>query len=180
MKSPVKLYLRVRLPDDSYRYLKPAFANNGRIRPHHAIYRGKAIQFPSGTYQLRYTVADRRVWEPIGDDPSVVMDRLREKAYEFEGAALGKSEPPPAPASKSAKHPVAQCIADFVEETRLTKKKKTLYAYTLATEYFSEFITKHHMEDIERIDMLRFAAYLPKMLEAEVDVLSNDPGILRN
>jgi integrase len=160
MKSPVKLYIRVRLPDDSYRYLRPAFGRNGRIRPHHAIYDGRAIPCPGSTYNLRYRVGKRWVWETIGDDPSVVMDRLREKAFEFEAAALGKAELPTAPSPKPSSPLVAECIADFIEETTLTKKKKTVYAYTLATEYFAESFKKKHMNEIERIDMLRFAAFL--------------------
>jgi integrase/recombinase XerD len=38
MKLPVQLYLRVRLPDGIYPYLKVAYASNGRIRPNHAVH----------------------------------------------------------------------------------------------------------------------------------------------
>ena len=54
MKSLVQLYLRVRLPDGTYPYLKAAYASNGRIRPHQAIKNGKAVSFPGSTYYLRY------------------------------------------------------------------------------------------------------------------------------
>ena len=46
-------------------------------------------------------------------------------------------------------------IAEFIKETRLTKKEKTLYAYTKATEYFAESCRKRNLKDIERIDMRR-------------------------
>lgn len=59
--------------------------------------------------------------ETIGDDPSVAMDRLREKAFEFEAAALGKAELPTPPTPKPSSPLVAECIADFIEETTLTK-----------------------------------------------------------
>ena len=54
MKSPAKLYLRVRLPDGSYPYLKAAYASNGRLRPHHAVHNGKVLPFPGSAYYLRY------------------------------------------------------------------------------------------------------------------------------
>jgi len=67
MKSPVKLYLRVRLPDGSYPYLKAAFSANGRLRPHHAIHAGRATEFPGSTYHLRYQAGKKRVWEAIAE-----------------------------------------------------------------------------------------------------------------
>jgi hypothetical protein len=44
MQSPVKLYLRVRLPDGSHPFLKAVFANNGRVRPGYAVHEGKAMR----------------------------------------------------------------------------------------------------------------------------------------
>ena len=50
MKSPVQLYLRVRLPDETYLYLRAAYAVN--IRPHHVIQDGKPVHFPSSASYL--------------------------------------------------------------------------------------------------------------------------------
>ena len=54
MKSPVQLYLRVRLPNGKYPYLRAAYASNGRIRPNHAIQNGRAVDFPVAAYHLRF------------------------------------------------------------------------------------------------------------------------------
>ena len=70
MKSPVQLYLRVRLPDGTYPYLKAAYTRNGRIRPHHAIQNLDAVHFPGSTYCLRFQLDGKRVWEPAGNDSS--------------------------------------------------------------------------------------------------------------
>jgi hypothetical protein len=81
MQSSVKLYIRVRLPDGSYPYLKPSYASNGRIKPHQALYNGRATHFPVSTYYLRYHLDGNRVWESAGGDPTVGaplrMPRLR-------------------------------------------------------------------------------------------------------
>jgi integrase/recombinase XerD len=68
MKSPVHLYLRVRLPDGTYPYLKAAYASNGRIRPHQAIKDGQVGSFPGSGYYLRYRIDGKRAWESVGDD----------------------------------------------------------------------------------------------------------------
>src|SRR5271168_839352 len=44
---------------------------------------------------------------------------------------------------------------DGCDETRLTKKKKTLYAYTKATEYFAESCRKRYLSEIERIPVVK-------------------------
>lgn len=59
-----QLYYRVRLPDGSYPYLKPASTTTGRIRPDYALIGGKPAHLPDGTYYLRLVVNGKRVWEP--------------------------------------------------------------------------------------------------------------------
>jgi hypothetical protein len=94
--SPVQLYLRVRLPDGSYPYLKAAFAPNGRIRPHQALHNGKQTHFSGSTYYLRVQCNGKRVWEPAGDDPSLAVVNLQRKAHALEGTALvSRGRPPP-------------------------------------------------------------------------------------
>jgi site-specific recombinase XerD len=56
--------------------------------------------------------------------------------------------------------PLATAVEDFLEETRLTKKSKTLAAYTTSLGYFTESCSKQFLEGIERKDLLKFAAFL--------------------
>src|SRR5438094_6414996 len=55
---------------------------------------------------------------------------------------------------------VAASVADYLEETTLTKKPKTLAAYTTALSYFTESCHKLNLEDIDRRDLLKFSAFL--------------------
>ncbi len=48
---------------------------------------------------------------------------------------------------------VATAVAKFLEETELTKKPKTLAAYTTALNYFTESCPKLYLQDIERADL---------------------------
>ena len=47
-----------------------------------------------------------------------------------------------------------------MDETKLTKKPKTLAAYTTALNYFTESCPKLYLEDIDRKDLLKFSAFL--------------------
>jgi len=51
-------------------------------------------------------------------------------------------------------------VAEFLEETKLTKKPKTHSAYSVALQYFSESCHKLYIQDIERKDLLKFIAFL--------------------
>ena len=55
---------------------------------------------------------------------------------------------------------LAAAVAEFLDETKLTKKPKTLAAYTTALNYFTESCPKLYVHDIERRDMLKFCAFL--------------------
>jgi integrase len=58
-------------------------------------------------------------------------------------------------------HPsVASAVARFLEETELTKKPKTLSAYTTALNYFTHSCPKIYLQDIDRTDLLKFCAFL--------------------
>jgi integrase/recombinase XerD len=90
MKSPVQLYLRVRLADGTYPYLKPAYASDGHLRANYAMHKGMAIQFPGSTYYLRYQRGGRRVWETAWHEPSLALVALQRKVLSLQGTALGE------------------------------------------------------------------------------------------
>jgi integrase/recombinase XerD len=188
LKSPVKLYIRVRLPDGSYPYLKPAYASNGRIRPHHAIHEGKATPFPGSSYYLRVSVDGKRTWEPAGDDPSLALVSLQKKTHALQAVALGLAETVPSPPSATPDEPsrvdeskrlLADCVTEYIVETTEHKSTRTLAAYKLTVLAFCGSVTgtpykggtresflakvaatQKNIEDIRREDLLAYAAAL--------------------
>lgn len=64
------------------------------------------------------------------------------------------------PDGQNGNRSIAAAVADFLDETKLTKKPKTLAAYSTALAYFVESCHKLNLEDIERKDLLKFSAFL--------------------
>jgi integrase/recombinase XerD len=64
------------------------------------------------------------------------------------------------PDSQNGHRSLAAAVEQFLDETRLTKKPKTLAAYTTALRYFTESCPKLYLEDVERRDLLKLAAFL--------------------
>jgi len=58
------------------------------------------------------------------------------------------------------KNHVKVTVHDFLEEVQLTKQDKTWRGYKIALKYFQESCDKTHLEGIQRIDLLRFSAFL--------------------
>jgi hypothetical protein len=159
------LYIRVRMPDGKYCTTKPAFTARGRIRPGYALIDGAPARFDSASYVLRY----ENTWETVGDNANDALTALERKNHELKSAKLGfavvAEEPAQAPIPKpgapgGTRRAIDDAVKEYLDEIRLSKKPKTLSAYTTALTYFRESCKKPHLEDIDRKDMLAFKAFL--------------------
>jgi hypothetical protein len=55
---------------------------------------------------------------------------------------------------------LSAAITEYLSDVKLTKKPKTHVAYAGGLEYFQESCHKMYVEDVERRDLLKFAAFL--------------------
>ena len=65
-----------------------------------------------------------------------------------------------APELTNGRRPLGAAIADYLEEIKLGRKDKTYVAYDLSLRYFAESCSKIFVDEIERKDLLKFAAFL--------------------
>jgi integrase len=191
MKSPVQLYLRVRLPDGTYPYLKASYAANGRLRPHYAVHAGRATEFPGSVYYLRYRQNGKRTWDPIGSDSSLALVRFQQKALELQSSGDGQCE-------TSAIQPVAEqavpptisrllnaSISEYLKETEAHRSAKTFAAYrktlhsfspesdpTGKSKKFNRQFADQSLDRITRADVLTFIEFLKSQ--------GNSPRTIRN
>jgi len=156
MNLLVNLTKRV-MTTEGLRYCSVVESANGRIKPDWVSVDGKEERHPEGAYYIEWRDDGKRKRLSVGKDAAQAR-RLRQQA-ELNAVANGVSVLPSSDATEPRRL-LETAITDFIEETRLTKKRKTLYAYTKATEYFAESCDKRYLEDIERIDMLKFSAFL--------------------
>jgi integrase/recombinase XerD len=137
------------------RYCPVAWATNGRIRADVVMFKGKPERHTEGAYYLEWREGAKRVRISVGKDAVDADNRRKRKAAELnavnEGAAL---VPVAGPRSLVA------LVAEYLEETKLTKKPKTLAAYGTALRYFLESCHKLNVEDVDRKDLLKFCAFL--------------------
>jgi integrase len=153
----VNVTKRVKTPEGP-RYCPVMLSANGRIRPDWVVVSGREERHPEGSYYLEWREGTKRVRLSIGKDAATATARRLQKEAELNAKNNGVVVVPQNGNNGARALPTA--IEDFLEETRLTKKPKTLAAYSTSLNYFTESCPKQFLEEIERKDLLKFAAFL--------------------
>jgi integrase/recombinase XerD len=121
------------------RYCPVALSPNGRVKPDLVLVNGRPERHSEGAYYLEWREKGRRVRLSVGKDAQDAAARRQRKEAELNALNNGVSVLP----ENGDGHPsVAAAVAKFLDETELTKKPKTLAAYTKALSYFTESCPK--------------------------------------
>jgi integrase/recombinase XerD len=152
----VNLTKRVQTPL-GMRYCAVVLSANGRIKPDYVHVNGHEERHPEGAYYLEWREGSKRIRLSVGKDAQGAAARRLRKEAEINAINNGVSV---LPENGNGFRPVMASVADYLEEIKLTKKPKTLAAYSTALEYFTESCRKMNLEEIERGDLLKFSAFL--------------------
>src|SRR6266478_5489409 len=148
---------RVETPH-GWRYCRVLLSVNGRVKPDVVVVNGKEERHVEGAYYLEWREGAKRVRLSVGKDPQDAAARRLGKEAELNAVNNGVSVV--AENSQNGHRSLAAAVTEYLEETTLTKKPKTLAAYTTALSYFAESCPKLFLEDIDRKDLLKFSAFL--------------------
>jgi integrase len=140
-----------------WRYCPVVLSANGRVKPDVVIVDGKEERHPGGSYYLEWYEGAKRVRLSVGKDAADASARRQRKEAELNAVNNGVSV---VPDGQNGNRSIAAAVADFLDETKLTKKPKTLAAYSTALSYFVESCHKLNLEEIDRRDLLKFSAFL--------------------
>src|SRR5260370_39684149 len=151
MNRQVNLTKRVRTRT-GLRYCPVVLSANGRVKPDVVLVNGKPERHTEGAYYLEWSEGSKRVRLSVGKDAADAGARRLRKESELNAVNNGATI---VPENGNRQRSVAGAVADYLEETKLTKKPKTLAAYSTALSYFMESCHKLNLEDIHRRDMLK-------------------------
>jgi integrase len=143
--------------DQGLRYCPVAESANGRVKPDLVVVNGHQERHPEGAYYLEWREDGKRIRLSVGKDAQDADARRQRKEAELNALNSGVSV---IPENSNGHRTIATAVAAFLDETELTKKPKTLAAYTTALNYFTESCPKLYLQDIERADLLKFCAFL--------------------
>ncbi|MBZ5689290.1 MAG: tyrosine-type recombinase/integrase [Acidobacteriia bacterium] len=152
----VNLTKRVQTPK-GMRYCPVVLSPNGRVKPDLVLVNDKPEKHPDGAYYLEWREKGKRVRLSVGKDAQDAAARRQRKEAELNALNNGV---PVLPKNDDEHRSVAAAVTQFLEETELTKKPKTLAAYTTALNYFTESCRRLYLHEIERHDLLKFSGFL--------------------
>ncbi len=128
------------------RFCPVVISANGRVKPDYVLVWRKEQRHPEGAYYLEWYEGGKRIRQSVGKD-----------------ARRGRATSPPAAdlSQQSCRHKLddgpgrrfslADAVASYLEDVRISKKPKTYAAYKTALEYFLESCNKAgHAESIDR------------------------------
>jgi len=133
-----------------------AYGVRGHIKPNVVKVQGVEQRHDEGVYYIDWRADGKRYRVTVGRDATEAENRRQAKEKELAAINAGV----PVLAHTDGQVSLTAAIAEYLEETKLTKKPKTLSAYTTALAYFQESCHKQFIRDIERKDLLRYAAFL--------------------
>ncbi|HEV2395828.1 MAG TPA: tyrosine-type recombinase/integrase [Candidatus Sulfotelmatobacter sp.] len=139
------------------RYCPVVLSPNGRVKPDLVLVNGEPERHVEGSYYLEWREHGKRIRLSVGKDAQDAGARRQRKEAELHALNNGVNVVPDADDSHKS---VAKAVAAYLEETELTKKPKTLAAYTTALNYFTESCPKLYLHEIERYDLLKFSGFL--------------------
>ena len=140
------------------RYCSVVLSANGRIKPDMVQVNGREERHPEGAYYLSWYEGKRLIRLSVGKDAADANARRLRKEAELN--AINNGVPVASPESQNGHRLMSAAITEFLEETKLTKKPKTYAAYYISLSYFTETCPKLYLEDLQRSDLLKFAAFL--------------------
>jgi integrase len=140
-----------------WRYCRVVLSANGHVKSDLVVVNGKQETHKEGAYYLEWREGAKRVRLSVGKDPADASARRLRKEAELNAVNNGVAV---VPDGQNGHRSVAAAVADFLDETKLTKKPKTLAAYSTALAYFVESCHKLNLEEIDRKDLLKFSTFL--------------------
>jgi integrase/recombinase XerD len=157
----VNLTKRIKTPS-GLRYCPVVLSANGRVKPDVVLVNGKEEHHPEGAYYLEWREGVKRVRRSVGKDPADASARRLRKEAELNAVNNGVAV---IPDGQNGHRSLAAAVAEFLDETKLTKKPKTFAAYTTALNYFTESCHKQNLHEVDRRDLLKFSAFLRDVKE---------------
>ena len=156
MNKEVNLTKRVKTPQ-GLRFCPVVISANGRVKPDYVLIGGKEQRHPEGAYYLEWREGGKRVRQSVGRDAAAAAARRHRQQQILGSKAAGIKL---VDEDQDDGLSLAEAVAGYLEDVRISKKPKTYAAYKKALEYFLESCNKTRVTGIERQDLLRFSAFL--------------------
>src|SRR5271165_113907 len=166
VNKEVNLTKRVKTPQ-GLRFCPVVISANGRVKPDYVLIGGKEQRHPEGAYYLEWREGGKRVRQSVGRDASTAAAR-RHRQQQILGSKAAGIELVDEDQDDGVS--LAEAVAGYLEDVRISKKPKTYAAYKKALEYSLESCNKTRVTPavIYYSDYILYTSYIYKPVEVSV------------
>jgi integrase/recombinase XerD len=158
VNKSVNLTKRIKTPNGT-RFCEVARSANRRVKADYVKIDGREEHHPEGSYYIEWYDGNKRLRRSVGKN-ALAAEAKRHQQEQMLAARAAGLKAGLKFTSEEGQLRLAEAVTAYLAETQLTKKPKTLAAYTTALDYFLESCKKQYLAEVDRPDMLRFAAFL--------------------
>ena len=131
---------------------------NGRIKPDWVMVDDRQEKHPEGAYYLDWNEEGKRRRISVGADAAAAYNSRVRKQRELDVITAGLIVSNPI--EDDFRLRIRSAVDDFLEDVQLARQRKTWRGYCVSLGYFQESCDKCFLEEVERKDLPRFAAFL--------------------
>ena len=153
----VNLTKRVRV-GEHWRYCPVALSANGRVKPDVVLINGMEERHPEGSYNIEWREGKKRIRLTVGKNAQDAHAQRMRKEAELNAINNGVAVAPTDKAHQQ--HPIADAVATYLTEIKLSRTPATHSAYTLALRNFTNSCSKTYLGEIDRVDLLQYVKHL--------------------
>ncbi len=153
----VNITKRIDTPEGK-RYCPVVVGPNGRIKPDWVLVNDRQEKHPEGAYYLDWNEDGKRRRISVGTDASAAYNSRARKQRELDAIAAGLIVSNPI--EDDSRLRIRSAVDDFLEEVQLSRQRKTWMGYCVSLRYFQESCGKSFLDEVERKNLLRLAAFL--------------------
>jgi integrase/recombinase XerD len=138
-----------------WKYCKPVYGRNNKIKPHWALVKGKPEQHPEGNFYISYLEGKKKIWKKIGPNPSDAVNAAYLEKSILNAKSLGVQIKPEVP-----KLDYDAQMWKFLNDYKLSQSLESHGLMKQTLEEFRKVCKKSILSDITREDFLRYKQWL--------------------
>jgi integrase/recombinase XerD len=138
-----------------WKYCKPVYGRNNKIKPHWALVNGKPEQHPEGNFYISYRDGKKKIWKKIGPNPSDAVHAAYVEKSILNAKSLGVQIKPEVP-----KLEYDAQMWKFLNDYKLSQSLESHGLMKQTLEEFRRVCKKSILSDITREDFLRYKQWL--------------------
>jgi integrase len=145
-----------------WKYCRPVYGRNNKIKPHWALVKGKPEQHPEGNFYISFREGKKKIWKKIGPNPTEAVSAAEYESQVMKALAAGI----PVKKEVSNVKGFGAFMWKYLDDYKLSQSDASHELMKQTLEEFWDFVRKidvkklENLANITREDLLKYKKWL--------------------